>query len=435
MNIVHGMLLDEEQSRERLLNLGDDIAKTLEKAPLDIHLVIEACEALSNSLNEKEHLPIMLHLGLGEEEAKEQLSEVKFLLGKEHLLNKLKTELGENYPGEKRYTPLRAEGFVRERICPLGVLLHIAAGNAEGLPFFSVIEGLLAGNINILKLPGADDGVSVRLLMELIRIQPLLSGYIYVFDYPSEDIEAIKKMADPADAVVVWGGDRAVRAVRELAGENMKIIEWGHKISLAYITKRGAQDEKALLGLAHNICSTDQLLCSSCQGIYLDTQDMSDVHQFCETFLNVLERISALYPRIKDPGLRAQISLQLKNKEIESALDASRIYRGSGCSLLASDGVEMENAVLFRNCWVKRLPREKILKTLRPAKNRLQTLGLVCAQEEREALSELFCKTGIVRITDALSMSVNYAGAPHDGEYALRRYTKIMAFEAFSING
>ena len=42
---------------------------------------------------------------------------------------------------------------------PLGVLLHIAAGNADGLPAFSVAEGLATGNINILKLPQADNGL------------------------------------------------------------------------------------------------------------------------------------------------------------------------------------------------------------------------------------------------------------------------------------
>jgi len=429
MNIAGGKLADDKQAREWLDRLNDTVMETLEKAPLDISLVVEACETLSQTLNERDHLPVILNLGLDEARAREQLAEVKFLLGKEYLLNKLKTELGENYPGEKKYIPINATGDVREKICPLGVLLHIAAGNAEGLPVFSVIEGLLAGNINILKLPGMDDGVSVRLLMELIRIQPLLAEYIYVFDYPSEDLEAIQKMASVSDAVIVWGGDQAVHAVRRLASENMKIIEWGHKISLAYITKSGMKDEEGLERLAHNICSTDQLLCSSCQGIYLDTGSMEDVHGFCQRFLNVLERVGALYHRNLDPGLRAKITLQLRNMEDGSALNKNCLYRGRGCSLMASAEEERGTAVLFRNCWVKRLPRENILKTLRPDKNHLQTLGLVCAEGERVAFCELFCKTGLVRVVDARNMSENYAGAPHDGEYALRRYTKIMSFE------
>jgi hypothetical protein len=427
MNIVAGKLLEREQSKGSLESLRDMVLKTLSKEPLDIVRVVDACDALSKMLNEFEHLPVMMRLGLDEKKAVEQLAEVKWMLSRAYLMNKLKTELGEGHP--RLYAPQNYTGEVREEIRPLGVLLHIAAGNAQGLPVFSVIEGLLAGNINILKLPGMDDGVSVRLLRELIRIEPLLAEYIYVFDYPSEDIESIRKMAEAADAVVVWGSDQTVRAVRQLAGENMKIIEWGHKISFAYITRLGMEDTHELKNLAHNICDTDQLLCNSCQGIFLDTDDMEEVYSFCGRFLQILNHVSALYPQSYDIGLRAQITLQLRSMEIEAVLGGNRIFRGNGCSLAALSGEGTQESMLFRNCWVKRLPRERILEVLAQDKNRLQTLCLVCSAGERKELSELFSRTGVVRIARAENMSRNYAGAPHDGEYALRKYTKIITFE------
>ena len=427
MNIVGGKLLEREQSRELLDQLPEMILQTLAKEPLDTGLVVDACDELSRSLNEREHLPVIMRFGLDEKKATEQLAEVKWMLSRGYIINKLKTELGEEWT--RQYAPQNYTGVVREQIRPLGVLLHIAAGNAAGLPVFSVIEGLLAGNINILKLPGMDDGVSVMLLKELIRAEPLLAEYIYVFDYPSEDIESIGKMARVADAAIVWGSDQAVRAVRQLAAENMKIIEWGHKISFAYITRLGMEEAHQLKGLAHNICDTDQLLCNSCQGIFLDTDDMEEVYEFCKRFLDILNPVSELYPQNYDFGLRAQITLQLRNLEIESLYNQDRVFRGVGCSLAALSGEGTGQSVLFRNCWAKRLPRERILAVLSPEKNHLQTLGLICAAGERKELSELFSRTGIVRITKAENMSMNYAGAPHDGEYALRKYTKIVTFE------
>lgn len=427
MNIVGGKLLEREQSRDLLDQLPEMVLQTLAKEPLDTGKVVDACDALSKVLNEWEHVPVMMRLGLDEKKAIEQLAEVKWMLSRAYIINKLKTELGEEWT--RQYAPQNYTGVVREQIRPLGVLLHIAAGNAQGLPVFSVIEGLLTGNINILKLPGMDDGVSVRLLKELIRLEPLLADYIYVFDYPSEDIESIQKMARAADAAIVWGSDQAVRAVRQLAGENMKIIEWGHKTSFAYITRLGMEEANQLKNLAHNICDTDQLLCNSCQGIFLDTDDMKEVYAFCRRFLDILNLVSERYPQNYDIGLRAQITLQLKNLEIESVFNKDRVFRGGGCSLAASSGEGTGQSILFRNCWVKRLPRERILAALAPDKNYLQTLGLICAAGERKELSELFSRTGIVRITKAENMSLQYAGAPHDGEYALRRYTKIVTFE------
>ena len=65
------------------------------------------------------------------------------------------------------------------------------------------------------------------------------------------------------------------------------MIEWGHRLSFAYIS--GYEDEQLeLRALAEHIIQTKQLLCSSCQTIFLDTEDMEQVYAFCEKFLPYL---------------------------------------------------------------------------------------------------------------------------------------------------
>ena len=98
--------------------------------------------------------------------------------------------------------------------------------NVDGLPVFSVVEGLLAGNINILKLPQVDKGFSIQLLSELIAVEPKLRDYIYVFDTPSTDMHAMQQMADLSAGVVVWGGDLAVTAARNRVQPGTKMIEF-----------------------------------------------------------------------------------------------------------------------------------------------------------------------------------------------------------------
>lgn len=88
----------------------------------------------------------------------------------------------------------------------------------------SVAEGLLAGNINILKLPSADKGLSIRIIKRLCKYEPLLSRYIYVFDTPSSDVRTIQALAGFADGIVVWGGTEAVKAVRSLAPPGVKSL-------------------------------------------------------------------------------------------------------------------------------------------------------------------------------------------------------------------
>ena len=84
---------------------------------------------------------------------------------------------------------------------------------------------------------------------------------------------------------------------------------------------------------------------------------------------------------------------------------------------------------MFRHCWVKPLPRHRLLSELSSYKNHLQTVALICDKKDRPTLETVLLRTGIVRITNGENMSQVYCGMPHDGEFALRRYVKIASYE------
>ena len=77
------------------------------------------------------------------------------------------------------------------------------------------------------------------------------------------------------------------------------------------------------------------------------------------------------------------------------------------------------------NVLVKLLPQAELLPALRRQKGRLQTAGLLCPPEQREALTELLARAGVTRVTRAGSMSAAFPGEAHDGEYPLRRYVRV----------
>jgi hypothetical protein len=370
-----------------------------------------------------------MDLGLTAEKARDELRQAKTMLRREYLEARLKNEFHEMPGNEIGFVPYDRKGSVTQVWKPLGVLLHIAAGNADALPAFSVIEGLLTGNINILKLPGSDDGISTTLLLKLIQIEPQIADYIYVFDYPSEDIASIKKMADVSTAIVVWGGDPAVSAVRRMAQPNTKIIEWGHKISFAYVSGKNIPDE-ALNGIAYNICETEQLYCSSCQGIYLDTDDMEEVFSFAERFVGILDNVAASQTRELPPYLQAQKTIELYTEKLESVSSDKRVYQTANCSVVVCGDAQLETSYMFRNCWIKPLPKARLIPTLMPYKNYLQTVSLICSKAKRAELTALLLSTGIVRLTDGRNMSQSYCEMPHDGEFALRRYMKRVSIES-----
>ncbi|MEY8427443.1 acyl-CoA reductase [Lachnospiraceae bacterium 46-15] len=443
MILFHGKILPDKELDRIMEGLQDFCIRAVEEQKLSAAKVIEACDVLSDRIRDgvyDEILQPLLEKGVFTEH---QLEEAVTFFCRENLEYKYRTELGSLYrypdvqnssgrtlgkmecqtenPGDLQ--PPGYSGTVRRRLMPLGVLFHIAAGNAEGLPFYSVIEGLLMGNVNILKLPSADDGLSALLLQELMKINPDLVPYLTVFDIPSTNLEMLQKVGEMADAIVVWGGDEAIRAARSLAGAGTQIISWGHKLSFAYAVSDAPEEE--LRRLASHICVTNQLLCSSCQGIFADTEDMEAVELLGRRFLAVLEEEGRRYPQLH-LGIRGKVGISLYNEELEAPVSRRKILRGKGVSVILAQDHTLELSYMFRNCWVKPLPRKEIVKALKPYRGYLQTVGLICPRTDRAYLEEQLFKAGVVRITDAGGMSDMVAGGGHDGEYPLRRYSRIV---------
>ena len=209
MILANGNVYDTSCQDELLDSLEEQLNRTLAEQSLSPELVIAAIDRLGRRLDRGEFDSLLSQVEL----ADRYLAQIRPHLTREALEYKLRVELGtDTAPFVTR--PPEELSPITVRPAPLGVLLHIAAGNVDGLPAYSVVEGLLTGNINILKLPQADNGLSVEILRQLIREEPALADFIYAFDTPSEDVDALLRMAQLSDGVVVWGGDGAVSAVR-----------------------------------------------------------------------------------------------------------------------------------------------------------------------------------------------------------------------------
>lgn len=426
MILANGHLLDSSEQGRVLQSLEQAINHTRASQSLSPGMVIGAVAALGEKIAAGEFDPLIAQLpieGIGP-----MIETLLVMLRRETLEFKVRTELGEGFFTPRALAPPFGLPPLTLRPMPLGTLLHIAAGNVDGLPAYSVAEGLLTGNVNILKLPQADQGLSIRILAELIAIEPALRDFIYVFDTPSSDLLALKQMAELSDGIVVWGGDAAVAAVRQFAPLGAKLIEWGHKLGFAYLS--GYENREAeLRALAHHIIATQQLLCSSCQTIFLDTDSLDALYAFCGEFLPYLEEAASRHP--PTIGAAAEATLRQYSDTLEGLLSGGeaaeeRVFRGKGCSLTACADSELALSYLFGHCLVKRLPRQNLFETLRRSKGTLQTAGLICCPERRPALTDLLARCGLTRITRAGDLSNTFCGECHDGEYPLRRYTRLV---------
>lgn len=421
MILYHGEILENEKQLDIIKNIRKECYDTLNhKEKIKTMDVILACDKLAQKVKTGAYDALILPLLEEFDIPYDYFIQSIPLFEKDSLLKKVHIELGEHYDN---LPDLDEQN--KKAIYPLGILFHIAAGNVDALPAYSVIEGLLAGNINILKLPTGDKGVSVKLLYELITIEPKLKDYIYVFDVPSTEIDTIKMLAEVADGIVVWGGDQAVQAARQMANITTKIIAWGHKLSFAYATLDASDED--LEKLAHHIAMTNQVLCSSCQGIYVDTDSRDVLDAFAQRFYHILQNVNLSHKPVS-LGMRGKNTIQHYVEKLEMHQTKKKIWAKNGISVITSDDSTLELSMLFRNVWVKKLPRHLICETLKPHKNHLQTAALLCDDKDQSILTEKLAISGIVRITRPDEMSRMIMGESHDGTYALREYTRIVEY-------
>ena len=252
MILYKGNIYPNDKQNELISSLKEDMLSTLQNnETLSYQTVINACDKLYQRVMNHEFDDVALPLLKALNMPYSALERYANCFSKEGLLKKIDIELGELKNGV-----LSLDNDNNRYYEPLGILFHIAAGNVDLLPAYSVVEGLLVGNINILKLPTGDNGLSVLLLKELIKEEPLLNDYIYVFDVPSAEVDTIKELSNLADATIVWGGDEAQRAARTFVDIHSSIISWGHKISFSYVDNSVTNEE--IEALCKSICLSNQ---------------------------------------------------------------------------------------------------------------------------------------------------------------------------------
>ena len=417
MILYKGEIYPNEKQVELISSLKEDMYLTLQnKETLSYLTVIDVCDKLYQRVINHEFDDIALPLLKALNMPYSSLERYAKVFSKEGLLKKIDIELGDLKNGV-----LSLDENNNRYYEPLGILFHIAAGNVDLLPAYSVMEGLLVGNINILKLPTGDNGLSILLLKELIKEAPVLKDYIYVFDVPSTEIETIKQLSNMADATIVWGGDEAQRAARSFVDIHSSIISWGHKISFSYVDNNIADEE--IETLCTSICLSNQLFCSSSQGIYMNTDDMEELHNLAKRVLPIFAKVSKSMNTLP-LTMKAKNSLMLYNDELEGNLN--NIYKDSGVSIVVKEDNKLELSYLFQNIWIKALKKEDIVNVLKPNKNLLQTISINKNLKGKEDIVSLLAKAGAVRITALGDNSRMLAGESHDGEYALRRYIRIV---------
>ncbi|MCO1575313.1 hypothetical protein M8C13_06010 [Crossiella sp. SN42] len=428
-----GEWVEDAEADRRLDTLEELTQQVLGGEPLSPLLVLAAAEKVVAQLRDAES-PVRRRLAdrlaawqVPAAEIEATLTQLTGALSRETLERKVVRELGGIDPGRLTRFDFRQEIF--EAWAPVGLLAHIAPGNAPAAGAMSGLEGLLSGNLNVIKTSGDDSRFTAELLAALAEADPTgqIARRVIVLHYSSARKDWLERMCAPADAVAAWGGEEALAGVASVLRPGCRLVDWGPKLSFAYLTAATWNDQDTLRAVAGDVCLLDQQACSSPQVIYLDTEDDGEVFAFAERFAAVLaETVAKTETREPSDPEWAEITNTVLVTQLEEHLGLTKVHAAKDGSwrVLADTRSALRASPLYRTVWVKSLSRNKIAQVLRPMRRYLQTVGLGADRDEVAVLTRALIGAGVQRITMPGRMLGSYDGEPHDGVYALQRYSR-----------
>lgn len=412
-----------ESFGELMPGLDSEIDEALGER-FDIRQLIESCDAVSRRIRGGDDAEYRRALEAdGAEHPDEVLEALASSLSRDAIIEKLDRELGTDDPFEIQRIDDRTQRY--EAWKPLGVLVHITAGNSPIVTPMATVEGLLTGNVNIVKASSRSGEFALAVLRDICSVGNI-GHFVYLLRFPSKDRETMQAIIDRADCVSAWGGEEAVASIREMTPKNVPFVAWGHKISFAYLEPY-AVDAGTMDLLAKSICRNEQQSCSSPQCVLVDTDDPAEVDRAARMLGEALDRAKSKYPRVApDDAQAAEITAvtQVHRCDLffhpgDVVQDPEGVWR-----ILVCHDTRFVPSPMFRTVWMSPLPRGRLITGLRGMRQYLQTAGVACGLEDIEAVSSALYSAGVMRITPLDSMSASYVGEPHDGGYALPRFMR-----------
>lgn len=317
---------------------------------------------------------------------------------------------------------------------PLGVMLHVLAGNVFVGAAGSLAEGLITRNVNILKMSSTETVFLPELLRSLEDCDPegLIRKRLAVVEYSSGQKDVIAELKKRVDGIVVWGGEEAVRAYRDGLPARTRLIVFGPKLSLAVVTRAGAAEEglaSVAARLAEEISIWDQNACTAPQACYAEGARLA--RALAEALANQLERLQRRLPA-GETGRDQAVEIQ-KLRSVAAVAEG----RGEGMLLESPKALNwtvildndrtLEPSPLHRTLRV--IPFKKtteVIEQLESLRGYIQTVGLCAGAQEWTAAAGDLAAAGALRVVALGGMAEGEIDDPHDGRHDLPQFFNLV---------
>ncbi len=293
------------------------------------------------------------------------------------------------------------------------LIYHIGAGNLAISAMTSLVQGLLLGAHNVVKLPGdREDGTTRKEILDFIKGLPA----------PLRKLVETQRVLDPklmceADVVIAFGSDATMEKIRSQTRWEQKFIGHGHALSLLWLAQPNQLSPRQARACAIDILTYDQLGCLSPQAIYVPAG--TDVALLGEKLTHALEKHwSGLHPKPPRPlPTAARIA---EARDMAYAL-GHHVWlppkRHLGWTLIHDPSPTFRPSALHGVIYLRQVSSTRLHAALAPIEGRISTVGLAGALSA--PMEQVFLDLGVTRFCPAGRMQFPPLTWHHDGGHGL----------------
>lgn len=348
--------------------------------------------------------------------------------------------------------PLSLDGFQPSpkggAVTALGpdLLVHSWAGNVPALALWSFVCGLLVKAGNIGKLPSAEPLFAGWFAHLLAEVHPPIADCFAVVWWKGAGGDEASALYAQADAVVAYGGNEALDAIRRRLPVTTRFLPHGHKLGFGMVGACALDTLKApaLARLAAwDVMRYDQQGCYSPHVFYVQRGGAVSPRAFADHLAGELANLHRRFPRRPLPVEESAAVAQWRQSLEWQALSGTAATMGAppalqligvpsdAWSVAYSDTLQpLSPTALQRTILVVAVDAlDDAMPIVARHKRFLQTAGVAAAPADLFRIAPLLGAVGVTRISAIGSMSTPEAGWHHDGRFNLLDLVRMVEIE------
>jgi hypothetical protein len=318
------------------------------------------------------------------------------------------------------------------------LLVHSWAGNWPGLPMWSLACGLLVKAGNIGKLPSAEPVFASVVARLLAQEHPPLADCLGIVWWKGGEPGPAATLYRQAETVLAYGGNAALREVREQVPVTTRFLGYGHKLGVALVGRAALDMERgpaAARLAALDLARFEQQGCYSPHMLYVERGGALAPRAFAQHLAGELANLALRHPRRKlalEEG--AAVAGWRQAAEWQALAGTGGELLGdelSPWSVAFSDAPQPLAATPGQRCVLVCAvdALEDVAPLLEPHAAFLQTVGLATTPEALYPLADLLGQAGVTRIAPLGAMTLPEAGWHHDGRFNLADLVRMVEIE------